>query len=38
MQIGGNTGSLNAMTRQILGFSSQQSSEETALTLTATIQ
>lgn len=38
MQIGGNTGSLNAMTRQILGFSSQQSSQETGLTLTATIQ
>ena len=38
MQIGGNTGSLNAMTRQIIGFSSQQSSQETGLTLTATIQ
>jgi type II/III secretion system protein len=38
MQIGGSTGSLHAITRQILGYGSQQSSEETALTLTATIQ
>ena len=38
MQFGGSTGSLHAITRQILGYSSQQSSEETALTLTATIQ
>ena len=37
MQIGGGTGSLHAITRQILGYGSQQSSEETALTLTATI-
>ena len=38
MQFGGSTGSLHAMTRQILGYSSQQSSEESALTLIATIQ
>jgi len=38
LQIGGATGSLHAITRQILGYSSQQSSQETALTLTATIQ
>jgi hypothetical protein len=38
LQIGGSTGSLHAITRQILGYGSQQSSEETALTLTATIQ
>ena len=38
MQIGGSSGGLHAMTRQILGYSAQQSSEETALTLTATIQ
>lgn len=38
MQFGGSTGSLHAITRQILGYSSQQSSEESALTLIATIQ
>ncbi|HET9854509.1 MAG TPA: hypothetical protein VFR53_05600 [Methylomirabilota bacterium] len=38
MQFGGHTGSLHAITRQILGYSSQQSSEETTLILTATIQ
>ncbi len=38
LQIGGTTGSLHAITRQVLGYSSQQSSQETALTLTATIQ
>jgi hypothetical protein len=38
LQIGGATGSLHAITRQILGYGSQQSSQETALTLTATIQ
>ena len=38
LQFGGSTGSLHAVTRQILGYSSQQSSEEAALTLTATIQ
>jgi hypothetical protein len=37
MQLGGNTGSLHAITRQILGYSSRQSSEETGLILTATI-
>lgn len=38
LQVGGSTGSLHAITRQVLGYRSQQSSEETALTLTATIQ
>jgi type II/III secretion system protein len=38
MQIGGSTGGLHAITRQILGYASLQSSEETALTLIATIQ
>lgn len=38
LQFGGSSGSLHAVTRQILGYRSQQASEETALTLTATIQ
>lgn len=38
LQIGGSTGSLHAVTRQVLGYRAQQSSEDTALTLTATIQ
>ena len=38
LQFGGSAGSLHAITRQVLGYRSQQSSEETALTLTATIQ
>ncbi len=38
LQFGGSTGSLHAITRQILGYGAQQSSEEAALTLTATIQ
>ncbi len=38
MQIGGSTGSLHAVTRQVLGYQSQTSSDETALTLSATIQ
>jgi hypothetical protein len=38
LQIGGSTGSLHAVTRQMLGYGVQQSSQETALTLTATIQ
>ncbi len=38
VQIGGSTSSLHAVTRQVLGYRSQESSEETALTLTATIQ
>ena len=38
LQFGGSTGSLHAITRQALGYRSQQASEETALTLTATIQ
>ncbi|MGH7348668.1 MAG: hypothetical protein ACREI6_01530 [Candidatus Rokuibacteriota bacterium] len=37
-QFGGGAGSLHAVTRQVLGYHSQQSSEETTLTLTATIQ
>lgn len=38
LQFGGSAGSLHAVTRQVLGYRAQQSSEETALTLTATIQ
>jgi hypothetical protein len=38
VQFGGGTGSLHAITRQVLGYRSEQASEETALTLTATIQ
>ncbi|MGH7396806.1 MAG: hypothetical protein ACRELW_04650 [Candidatus Rokuibacteriota bacterium] len=38
LQFAGGAGSLHAVTRQILGYRSRQSSEETALTLTATIQ
>ena len=38
MQIGGATGSLHAVTRQVLGYRAEQSAQETALTLTATIQ
>jgi len=38
MQIGGSTGSLHAVTRQVLGYQSQTSTDETALTLSATIQ
>jgi hypothetical protein len=38
VQFGGGTGSLHEVTRQVLGYRAQQSSEETALTLTATIQ
>lgn len=38
LQFAGGTGSLHAITRQVLGHRSQQTSEETALTLTATIQ
>ena len=38
LQFAGGTGSLHAITRQVLGYRSQQTSEETALTLTATIQ
>ncbi|HSE04918.1 MAG TPA: hypothetical protein VLK35_12260 [Methylomirabilota bacterium] len=38
LQFAGGTGSLHAITRQVLGYRAQQVSEETALTLTATIQ
>jgi hypothetical protein len=38
LQIGGGTGSLHAVTRQVLGYRGEHSSQETALTLTATIQ
>lgn len=38
LQIGGSTGSLHAVTRQLLGSRSEQASQETALTLSATIQ
>lgn len=38
MQFGGNSGSVHAVTRQVLGYRAEQSSQDTALTLTATIQ
>lgn len=38
LQFAGGTGSLHAVTRQVLGYGTQQASQETALTLTATIQ
>jgi Bacterial type II and III secretion system protein len=38
MPIGGSTGSLHAVTRQVLGYRSEHASQDTALTLTATIQ
>ena len=38
MQIGGASSSLHAVTRQVLGYRSEQSTQDTALTLTATIQ
>jgi hypothetical protein len=38
VQFGGATGSLHAVTRRVLGYRAEQSSQETALTLTATIQ
>lgn len=38
LQIGGSSGSLHAVTRQLLGSRSEQASQETALTLSATIQ
>ncbi len=38
MQIGGATSSLHAVTRQVLGYRAEQSAQETALTLPATIQ
>jgi hypothetical protein len=38
LQIGGSSGSLHAVTRQLLGSRSEQTSQETALTLSATIQ
>jgi hypothetical protein len=38
LPFGGATGSLHAVTRQVLGYRSEQASQETALSLTATIQ
>ena len=38
MQFGGSTGSLHAVTRQVLGYRAEQSAQDTALTVTATIQ
>ena len=38
MQFGGSSGSLHAVTRQVLGYRAEQSSQDTALTVTATIQ
>jgi hypothetical protein len=37
-QFGGSTGSLHAVTRQVLGYRAEQSAQDTALTVTATIQ
>jgi len=38
MQFAGGTGALHAVTRQVLGYRAEQSSQDTALTVTATIQ
>ena len=38
MQFAGGTGGLHAVTRQVLGYRAEQSSQDTALTVTATIQ
>jgi hypothetical protein len=38
VQIGGASSSLHAVTRQVLGYRAEQSTQDTALTLTATIQ
>jgi type II secretory pathway component GspD/PulD (secretin) len=38
LQIGGSTSSLHTVTRQILGYGTQQASQQTTLTLLATIQ
>jgi hypothetical protein len=38
LQFAGGTGSLHAVTRQVLGYRTEQASQESALTLTATIQ
>jgi hypothetical protein len=38
VQIGGASSSLHAVTRQVLGYRSEQSTQDTALTLTAIIQ
>ena len=38
MQIGGATSSLHAVARQVFGYRAEQTAQETALTLTATIQ
>jgi hypothetical protein len=38
LQIGGSASSLHSVTRQVLGYGSQQASQHTTLTLLATIQ
>jgi hypothetical protein len=38
IQFGGSTGSLHAVTRQVLGYRNEQSSQDTALTVSASIQ
>lgn len=38
LQIGADSSSLHAVTRQVLGYRAEQSTQDTALTLTATIQ
>jgi hypothetical protein len=38
LQIGGSAGSLHAVTRQVLGYGTQQASQETTLSVLATIQ
>jgi hypothetical protein len=38
MRIGGGTRGINQVTRQILGYSEQQSSSESSFILTATVQ
>lgn len=38
LQFGGGTGRLHAVTRQVLGYRAEQSTQDTALTVTATIQ
>ncbi len=38
IQLGGSTGSLHAVTRQVLGYRNEQSSQDTTLTVSASIQ
>lgn len=38
VQIGGASGSLHAVTRQVLGYRAEQFTQETALALTATVE